>query len=79
MLMVVKDIQDVIMLNRYFRKTLLLREQLDHLRPFLVVAALTHSAAGSFPRIGILLSDHTDVLCELMTEMASPSVAGGGI
>jgi hypothetical protein len=79
MLEVVEEIQEVIILNRYFRKTLLLREQLDHLRPLLVVAALTHSAAGSFPRIELLLSDHTAVLCELMTEMASPSVAGGGI
>ena len=33
-----------------------------------VAATLTHSAALAFPRVGLLFTDHVDVLCEVLPD-----------
>ncbi len=71
-----KEALNIMAFNRFFRGSLQLRNELVPIRPLFMGAALTETAC-TFQRIGLLLSDHVDVLCELVYEVVLPTVAGG--
>lgn len=63
-------------LNRFYRGLLDLKVETPSERPLLVATTLTKGASSSFQRMALLLSDHTDTLCELTQfgdELDNPS------
>ena len=67
-------------LNTFYRgSAMLMKEESTSLRPLLVAAALNESASGKVQRTALLLSHHTDMLCEFVHGVdldAAASVAG---
>lgn len=53
-------------LNKFYNgSAALMKESTLSLRPQLVTTVLAESASGNFQRTALLMSDHTDMLCEL--------------
>lgn len=61
-----KATERICALNRFVRGSSRLTRDLQLMRSTLVATTLTHSAAIPFQFIGLLLTDHVDVLCEFL-------------
>ena len=59
-------IDKLYLLNRFYHGSVALVKESTESRPDLVAAALTEGASSTFPHSALVLSDHTDMLCESM-------------
>ena len=59
-------IDNIYALNRFYHGSALLVKESTALRPQLVTATLTERVPGNVPYTALLMSNHTDVLCELV-------------
>jgi hypothetical protein len=62
------SIDELCSLNRFFRGSVALATKQSMERSLLVASALMKAASGNFQRIGLLLSDHVDLLLELVQD-----------
>lgn len=62
-------IDKVYALNQFFHESASLMKESAALKPTLVTSALLNSSSQNFPYTGVMLSNHTDVLCELMQDL----------
>ncbi len=67
------EVDEIRGLNRFFRGSEDLKKDPGEIRLSLVGTAFIHSAVYDFPRAGMLLIDHVDVLCEIWHEIESSS------
>ncbi|GAX17673.1 hypothetical protein FisN_10Lu390 [Fistulifera solaris] len=62
-------------LNRFYNGSAALMKESALVRPLLVTTALAESASSNFQRSGLLLSNHTDTMCELLHELDRDTTA----
>ena len=69
------EMEQISSLNRFFLGSKSMTREPPTTRLSLLGAALTNSATRDLQRIGLLLSDHTDLLCEVVCETVCISTA----